>query len=191
MKPASCCPGVATRLGVLLFLPLLVSCASTGVKGESDYDPTADFGSYKVFSWISERPLVASGSTPILNPLFETYLKRSTVSELRRKGYRFVADPSDADFVIAFTVGARDMLRIDSYPSYYRGRSRWGGAYYQNVSTTQYTEGQLAIDVFDIRKRTPVWHGWVTKRIRKSDIEDPSSAVDEVVAAVLANYPPQ
>lgn len=181
----------AEKLGVVFLLSLLASCTSMGIKGQSDYDRTADFSSYKAFSWISKSPLVASGSAPILNPLFETYLKRSTMAELRRKGYQFVADPSNADFVVAFTVGARDMLRIDSYPSYYRGRYRWGGVYYQNVSTTRYTEGQVAIDVFDVRKRTPVWHGWATKRISKSDIQNPKPVLEEVVAAILANYPPQ
>ncbi len=54
-----------------------------------------------------------------------------------------------------------------------------------------YTEGMLAVDVFDNESRQPVWHGWARKRITGRDIEDPEASIDEAVEAILADFPPQ
>ncbi len=81
------------------------------------------------------------------------------------KGYKYVIEAKDANFVLSFTIGSREEIKVDSYPSmsadYGRaGRWGWGGAYYGYGTETQvrqYTKGMLAVDIFDVKERRPVW----------------------------------
>jgi len=112
---------------------------------------------------------------------------------LTARGLRFVEDPTEADLAIAFTVGSRDGIRITSYPttSFQRGprarRGYWGGS---NVRTRQYTEGQLAVDLFDVAKARPVWHGTVASRVTRGDRAEPNEIIREALEAILAEFPP-
>ncbi len=119
---------------------------------------------------------------------------RAIAESLTGKGLRMLDDPESADFVVAFTVGARDEVQVTSYPTAYRSWGRggyWGGGYYGNdIDVRQYTEGRLSIDIFDRAEHRPVWHGWATKRITRKAQEDPEPVLREVVAAIMAKFPP-
>lgn len=125
-----------------------------------------------------------------VSPLLERRLKDAATNALTAQGYRLQYDPKRADFVVSFTLGAREAIRVDSYPAAYRGAWGWGARYYQQVEVTNYTEGTLAIDLFDNKSREPVWHGRTTKTITSSDRKNPTSAITEIVSAILAEFPP-
>jgi hypothetical protein len=118
-------------------------------------------------------------------------------SELTRRGLRFVEDPLEADLVVAFTVGSREGIRITSYPtrSFQRGRrgrrhtwrDYWATS---SVRTRQYTEGQLAIDLFDVEQARPIWHGTVSRRVTQRDRNEPDETIRGVVEAILGRFPP-
>jgi len=65
-----------------------------------------------------------------------------------------------------------------------------GTTYYQDVQVRDYTEGQLAIDLFDVKTHAPVWHGRATMTITESDRDTPAETLNEIVAEVFAEYPP-
>jgi hypothetical protein len=48
----------------------------------------------------------------------------------------------------------------------------------------------LAIDVFDVASRRPVWHGVATKTIHESDREDAGGTIKAAVDAILEGFPP-
>jgi hypothetical protein len=48
----------------------------------------------------------------------------------------------------------------------------------------------LALDVFDVSERRPVWHGVATKTINDSDREDAAGTVKAAVDAILVGFPP-
>lgn len=178
--------GSIGRLLVLGGVLVLVGC--TTIRAQHDYDATADFASYKKFSWISPHPLLEGGQ----NPLLEGRLMRITQQILQAKGYQFVEQSDEADFTVAFTVGSREKIRVDSYPAAYRHPYAWRGYPYgvNNVNVRQYTEGRLAIDVFDVQRHGPVWYGWATKNITSGDQANPEPVLREVIGAILANFPP-
>ena len=123
-------------------------------------------------------------------------------SALGAKGYRLVSDVDSADFALSFTIGSREEIKVDSYPSMsagyggygYPGRwGTWGGAYYgygTGTTVRQYTEGMLAIDVFDVEERRPVWHGVASKKISESDRKDAGGTIQAAVDAILGGFPP-
>lgn len=173
---------------------LLTACGSTGPV--IDYDKTADFAAYKSFAFIDDTPLVIGEGAGASSPLLEGRLMRATESAMQAKGLRKVANAESADFAIRFTVGARDKIQVNSYPEPYRpyyGGWGWGGSYYAGVSHTdvrQYTEGTLAIDIYDVKAHKPVWHGVATKRITDKMRNNPDETVTQAVNAILVNFPP-
>ena len=62
--------------------------------------------------------------------------------------------------------------------------------YWPNVDVEMYTEGMLAIDIFDNASREPVWHGWARKRILGADVANPETAINAAVSAILEDFPP-
>ena len=165
----------------------LAGCASIQV--ESDFDRSADFSRYKTFNFISDSPLLAAVNEPI-NPLLPDRLVSAARTELTRKGYRFIPNREQADFVVSFTLGGRDKIRVDSYPTSYRTRWSWGAPYHTDVNVRQYTEGTLAIDIFDVSRHSPVWHGRAVKNISAADRRNPTPVVNELVGLILAEFPP-
>jgi Domain of unknown function (DUF4136) len=160
----------------------------SGISAKHDFNRAVDFDGYETFSWISAHPLVAA--PPDVSPLLEDRIEQTARDLLVAKGYRFVADPARADFVVGFAVGATDKVRIDSYPASYRGAWHWPGPYAQEVNVRQFVEGRLTVDIFDVATRQPAWHGWATKNITPKDQSDSRAPIREALTAILANFPP-
>ena len=95
---------------------------------------------------------------------------------------------------IGFTVGSRDQVKVDTYPSsFHTGYSRRGYYYGYNYGTEtrvrQYTEGQLAVDVFDVASKNPAFHGVASKKITDSDRENQQQTLNAITAEALAGFP--
>ena len=164
-------------------------CESITTK--TDYDTSFNFSGYHTFSWISKSPLVSK--SPEISPLAEGRIMRAVMNELTQKGFRFVDDPTKADFVVAFTVGARQQVRVTSNPyavGYGAPPYMWGRPYYQDIDVREFTQGRLAIDIFDVRVKEPVWHGHATKSISSSDQKNAEELINKAVAAILKTFPP-
>jgi hypothetical protein len=129
----------------------------------------------------------------IISPLTQSKIQDAIRIELEKQGFEFRDDRDEADFVVAYTVGARDKVRIDSYPADYRGRWGWhvDYSYYfvREVSAHTYTQGTLGVDIFDNDSNKPVWHGWAEKTITASDRADPSKTINVGVAKLFESFP--
>jgi hypothetical protein len=182
---------LASCLGTLLGTLVVASC--TSIRADSDYYDAADFVEFHSYTWVAESPLIRSESSRVnLSPLTIRRIREAIESDLAAKSFEIAATLEAADFAVSFTVGARDMITLDDYPPYYRGDWRWGYPYYwPYVDVAMYTEGMLAIDIFDNATREPVWHGWARKTILQSDINDPAPTIDAAVRAILADFPPR
>ena len=170
---------------------LLASCAT--IRADSDYYDAADFSQYRSYVWMTESPLIRSDSSRVeVSPLSVRRIREAIERDLADKSFDLAATRDEADFAVSFTVGARDRITLEDYPPYYRGQWQWGRPYYwPSVDVAMYTEGMLAIDIFDNATREPVWHGWARKTILQSDINDPEATIEAAVAAILADFPPR
>jgi hypothetical protein len=189
------------RFAAVVATVVLGGCA-TGFEATYDHDPANDFAAYKTFAWVSEHPMKVGAVERIPSPLLESQIMVTVESALGAKGYKLISDLDSADFALSFTIGSRAEIKVDSYPSMsvgyagygYPGRwGAWGGSYYgygSETSVRQYTEGMLAIDVFDVEERRPVWHGVASKKISDSDRKDAGATVQAAVDAILAGFPP-
>jgi hypothetical protein len=180
----------------ILILTVLAGCA--GNPPITDYDPSVSFGKYKTFAFISDHPLLRAEGAESGNPLLEGRLMHVTENILIARGFTRIEDREAADIAVAFTVGGREKIQVNSYPEpyrpYYGGYGRgWGGAYYATPTSTtvhQYTEGTLMIDIYDVSEHRPIWHGQASKRITEKMQENLGETVNEIVASILATFPP-
>ena len=179
-------------MGIGLVLLALISACATIMPVRTDFDPQTDFSGYRTFTWVSDNPLIApDGSSPEVSALNRGRIVSAIENELVRKGYARAPAGAAADFAIAFTVGTRERIDINSYPLAYRDNWHWRPRYWDyEVRTSTYQEGMLGIDIFDGTGRVPIWHGFTHKRITGSDMADPTPAIREAVAAILAKFPP-
>ena len=178
---------------VFLLGAFLTGCAT--VKSGAHHDELASFDDYQSFAWIADNPLILGDSDqPPISPLARKEIVRSIKDELTGKGFNYLQNPDQADFVVAYTVGTREKIVSTSYPTAYRGAWGWhlyGRYYYQTeVEHRTYTEGTLGIDVFDGKSKEPVWHGWASKSVTSADRNDPSPAIQKAVAAIIKRFPP-
>ena len=174
---------------VLVLACFAVGCV--GVYARSDFDPNARFESYRSFAWLSEEAgtLAGGARSEDADPLLARRIRESIERHLAARGYRKLDDPAAADFVVSFSVGRREKVQIQSTPTLYGGYYGYGGWYAgSGIAATSYTEGILAVDVFDGRSHLAVWHGWASKRVNEAT--DRAALVDEVVGAILAKFPP-
>ena len=191
------------RVSVLVMAVLslgLAACAS-GFKATYDSDPAHDFSAYQTYAWISGNPMIVGETNRIPNPLLEPKIMSAIEDGLTTKGYTKVDDPEAADFVLSFTVGSREEIKVNSYPSSYagygyRGAWGWGGPYYgvgmaTETQVRQYQKGMLALDVFDVKERRPVFHAVAEKSITDSDRKKLDETVQAAVNAVLQAFPPE
>jgi hypothetical protein len=184
-------PHLLRTMAFTALCALFTACStiSTG----SHHDETTNFGAYQTFSWINEVPYISDDSTVRISPLTQSKIQQAIRAELERKDYSFTDERDSADFVVAYTVGTRDAIRVNSYPVAYRGAWGWHvrGSYYYIHETVEhsYTEGTLGVDIFDGKSSKPVWHGWAEKTITESDREDPSSVIREGVAKLFESFP--
>ena len=175
---------------LLLLAWIAVGCA--GVKAQSDFDPNARFDSYKTFAWIGDQPGTlpsdSGGTQKSVDPLLARRIQSSIESYLEAKGYQKVEDLQAADFAVSFSVARKEKIQVQSYPTYAGGYGYGGWYSGSSVSARSYTEGTLAIDVFDGKSHLAVWHGWASKRV--DETMDRAALVDEVVRAILEKFPP-
>ncbi len=181
-------------IAVVLLLGALLSACAT-VRSGAHHDKSVSFDNYQSFAWIAENPLIIGGGhRETISPLTRKMIVQSIENELVRKGFLYVENREQADFVVAYTVGTREKIDSTSYPSAYGGAWGWhmyGQYYYQTeVVHRTYTEGTLGIDIFDGKSKEPVWHGWASKSVTSADRSDPSPAIEEAVAAIIKRFPP-
>ncbi|MGE0621732.1 MAG: DUF4136 domain-containing protein [Pseudomonadales bacterium] len=180
-------------LGALL-VTLLGGCASNPIDSSYDYNHQIDFTSYRTYAFIDDTPMAISETQGAVNPMLEGRIMEAIRITMNSKGYSEVQNPEQADMVIAFTVGSRDQIRVDSYPATYgMGYSRMGYYYGYGMATEtrvrQYTEGQLAVDIFDVKSRTPAFHGVASKKISDADRKNQQPVLNAVTTEALSAFP--
>lgn len=176
---------IAALLGLIL-----AGCSTLRVG--ADFDHATSFPEYHAFSFMEREH---HGSH---NPLVVQRARDAIEAELIRKGFVVASSAEKADFVVDFTIGARDRMDVHSYPATYVGYGWWdnpgwwGGPYWGGqLDVRQYREGTLSIDIFDARTHRPVWHGWAKKELTRSDMEHSEAPIRAAVAAVLERFPPR
>ena len=176
---------------MLILISVIASCSHTNTKVNFDVNPNVDIKEAKTFAWLKESKAIHLSVG--FNPIIKARIEEAIESEMLIKGYKIISDPRLADLALTYSIGSREKINIESYPSYYQAGFGWGHRYYGGYMATEthvrkYTQGELAIDVYDVKTKQPAWHGWATRKITNNDKENVDSLIQTIVSQTLASF---
>jgi hypothetical protein len=153
------------KLSTLLLAVLLLSTAApVNAQIKTDYDHSANFGTYKTYSWLK----VQSGDS-----LWDDRIRQDVDAQLAAKGWTKVDSNGDAS-VSAFR-STQDQKTLETFYDGFGGGWRWrgfGGGDGLSTTTTEVTKvGNVVVDIFDSKTQKLLWRG--------KDSEDLSSNADK------------
>lgn len=176
----------------LLLTGCLIGCSSAP---KVSYDEKVSFSPPKTFTWLDDKPLKYSETDYKVSPMLESHLMEATRSELESRGYRYVSMSENPDFAVSFTFGARDKIQKSRYPSGYTMTAAGSGTYSFHgpgaVQTTEFVEGQISLDFFAESTKSLVWQVSDSGRLEELSEEELKQAVNELMAKLLADFPPE
>lgn len=137
------------RLLILLAI-FFIGCSVTTIT--SNCDESADFGSYKTFSFTAYEPRVKPAHPEYNNPENRLIILQAITNELTKMGYARVEE--NPDLMVAFDVIITEMVdpRVDSAVIY----KPWVDT---KTDSFSYTEGLLVVRLIDRREGNLVWQG--------------------------------
>ncbi len=185
------------QLCLTIVLTLILSACASGPNVYTDFDPQQDFRQYDTFTWVSDQPLKMQ-TQAIISPLVEKRIIAAVKQTMEAKGYTYVEFLDEADMALSFTVGSREKIRTMIEPNFMVTNAwRWGGHYWgfnaplYTESARVYSEGSLAIDVFDNTRKQPVWHGVSSKNLTRERKAGEPEFINQAVTNTLSAFPNQ
>lgn len=178
--------------GTVITVASLSGCAS-GPDIRSDYDHSADFGSYSTYAFMDGAGPDGDG----YKSLFTQYMITAITTEMEKRGYTKSNNP---DLLVNFNAVLQEKTKVTSTPApmpmggYYGYRGGfydpWGGyGYATQTNVSQYTEGTFNIDLVDAKRKQLVWEGVAVGRITDKKLEKLQETVQNGVQQFFARYP--
>jgi hypothetical protein len=189
-------PGVQSAKSGAIFLALTIlalSGCSSGGTIISDYDKTADFGSYNTYNFIEE----AGPETEGYGGFFSQYMIAAISIEMEKRGYTKSDNP---DLLVNFNANLQDKTKVTTSPSMapmggyygYRGGyyDPWGGyGYGTDTHVSQYTEGTFNIDLVDAKRHQLVWESVGVGKVTDKFLKNLEETVMNGVPQFFVKYP--
>jgi len=170
-----------------LVLCVTVAGCATPLAVTFDYDTAADFSALKTFGWMQ-----ATGNAAADELLVKRI--RSTVDVQLQAKRRTVA-AENPDFLIAMQLsgkttygGSTGVGMAVGIPVGRAGHISVGGA---QSKPREKKEGTLVLDFVDAKTKSLVWRATAMAEIKPvSSPEEQQQRINEVIAAMLAHFPP-
>lgn len=165
----------------------LVACASTPTV-HTDFDPGANFASFKTYSW-AMKPQGGS-------PLVTQRIVDGVDARLAARGWTQAATGGDVALAAHIVTSQRQTL-----DTFYTGSNMggwgwrgggWGGGMGMGSATTTvrtYDVGTLVVDMFDARTKQAVWRGTASGTVPRTP-ERTNAAVEAGLDRLFASFPP-
>jgi hypothetical protein len=171
---------------VMLIAAVASSCAPS-IKVSADYDRSVNFSAYKTFAMYDVK---ASSN---VNKLNQDRIEKYIRMEMTKRGY--VESKVNPDLRVNAVTVLKNRRGISASTSYYGGGfyrpyGVWGAPVsgYTSVSTYDYKDGSLVIDVIDSKINKMVWTGSAVAEIYNSP-KNPEEAISTTVTKIMAGYP--
>jgi len=164
---------------------LMASCAS--VRVQTDYDTQANFTKYTSFGFF--KPGIDQVE---ISDLDKKRILRAIDKTMQEKGFVKSTTP---DVLVSIVTKAEK--NVDVYQNNFGFGFGWGwynpfwfNGGFNNFGTFESVEGRLFIDIIDAKKKELIWQGVGTAALVEGP-EAKEARIQEIVAAILAKYPPQ
>jgi hypothetical protein len=172
---------------ISIAVAVFASACAPSVKVSSDYDKSINFSAYKTFSMFEMK---AQNVNELNQDRVEKYIRL----EMSKRGY--VESNINPDLKVnAITVlknrrGISANTTYHGYGGFYRPYGAWGVpvAGYTTVSTYDYKDGSLVIDIIDARVNKMIWTGSAVAELYNQP-KNPEEAISSTIAKIMSGYP--
>jgi hypothetical protein len=172
---------------------MLAACAS-GPDIRRDTNPAAQFGTYKTFGFFPQLATDKAG----YESLFTSRMKEATRRVMESKGYTYTQD--NPDLLLNFFANVQDKQEVRSTPESMHGGPYSMGYYgYRDpfyygmsspqVTTVNYKQGTVSIDLVDREKKILAWSATAEGRIQKKTLQNPGPVIDALAQELMAPLP--
>jgi hypothetical protein len=184
---------------LLVWLALLAAGCAGPSKVLTDFDPSAEFSAFRTFAFTGLTDKDQGGVLD--NSLLRKRIEAMVGQQLTAKGLQQFGSEERSDLLVHFWVAVKDKQRVESTsmpPGAYGGRYGWGpnypygggyGAGAYGVTTYEYQEGTLIVDLVESSKKELVWRATIVGTLSGSP-EENLKMVDTGVAKAFEDYPP-
>ena len=163
----------------------------------TDVNPNMSVSNCHTYAFAQEYVANANQPAAYGNPLNAERLRVAIESNLAARGIQR-ADHASADCVVGYAMGTRQVIN-DYYggfgPSwgygYGYGWGRRGGVYGGWGWDGPYVsdETRIAVDLFDAKSHTPIWHGTVSQSVGDLTGPNAEAKISAGTAAIFAKFP--
>jgi len=179
---------------VSLLIMFFISGCASGPNVMTDYDKSADFGSYKTYNFVKG----AGPDYGEYQSLFTKFVLEAVTVEMEKRGYTKSDNP---DLLVNFGAKLDDKIDVRTtsapmaggYYGYRAGAYRygaWGGyGYATETQVSQYTEGTFNIDIIDNKRRQLVWEAVGIGKITDKKRENLEETIKSAVPVYFSGYP--
>ena len=177
----------------LIVILALVFGGCNAFKVQTDHDATADFSAFKTFAF--GGPAEGNKGGIYDNSLMQKRLEAAVVRELTAKGLRQVSPDEPQDLRVHYWVSVLDKQRLESGGTSVGvargpyGGYGWGAGYGGGVTTVEYKEGTLILDLVEPSKKQLVWRATIVGTLQDST-KDNLELANEAIAKAFQDYPP-
>jgi uncharacterized protein DUF4136 len=166
-------------------------CVAPDVR--TDFDSSAEFSAFRTFAFTGLTDTDQGGVLD--NSLLRKRIEEMVRQQMTAKGLRQVDLEEHPDLLVHFWVGVKEKERVEStgptvgpYPGPYAGP--YAGRGYGTVTTYEYKEGTLIIDLMTPAKNDLVWRGSIVGILSNSKEENMQLANQGIIKA-FEDYPPK
>ncbi len=172
-----------------LFLLALVTACATPIEATADFDDQFDFSKVRN---IAIQPVERVSLSAIrISDMQVARIDQALADELDRRGYKVVADNSQADLLLTWHLVTEERTDVRTYNSmsYY---NCWRcGPNVSDVSVRHYTQGTFIVDLIDPMRNQSVWRSIIESRLQSQpDPERSEERRREAATAIFAEFPP-
>jgi len=167
---------------------ILTACSNAPIV-RSDFDPRADFSSYRTFAFMQPLSTDSAGYTTLLTER----LKRAVVLQMEARGY--VPREKDPDLLINFQANVQTKTQYVPPPpmmwGFGYGYGFYGGwpGYAFGPDVIQYNEGTMKVDLIDAKRKQLVWEGTGTSVIGNTQQTPSDAMIETMISSIFARYP--
>ena len=177
---------------MLVVLALVMHWGCAGPTVRTDFDPEADFGKFRTYAFAGMTDVNQGGVLD--NSLVRKRVERMVGQQLMNKGLREVGLSDNPDLLVHYWIGLKEKQELRSTgPAVgmygYRGVYGWGAGY-SGVTTYEYTEGTLIVDLVTPVNKELVWRASTLGELTDSK-EKNLQMVEQAIVKAFENYPPQ
>ena len=181
----------------LLLGGTLLALGACSLPVRTDINPNLSVTSCHSYAFADEHVANTDQPSAFGNPLNAERLRQAIEANMSARGIQKAADRKSADCVVGYAMGTRQVFN-DYYsgfgPGWGFGGGFWGrrGGFYGDwgwdgpyVSD----ETRIAVDLFDAKSHTPIWHGTVSQSVGDLTGPNAEAKISAGTAAIFAKFP--